>query len=79
MNNLNNNVEIVDIIQNAIIIYTDGISEFFDAIRVTDKGVIIGRILEKDKTEEFIDCGFISNRSIKKIKKGTKIKIVQRI
>ena len=72
MNNLNKEFEIIE---NVTIIYTDNISEFFDAIRLTDKGVIIGRVLKIDKTEEFVECGFISNNSIKKIKKGVKRRI----
>ena len=72
MSNLNKEFEIIE---NATIIYTDNVSEFFDAIRINDKGVIIGRILKIDKTEEFIECGFIPLYNIIKIKNGSKRKI----
>ncbi len=55
---------------NATVIYTDGIKEQFEAVRRTEKGVIIGRILEG----QFVDCGFISKRNIKQIKNGGKKK-----
>jgi hypothetical protein len=51
------------IIANPIIIYTSGITEKYEAIRKSDKGVIIGRILD----DEFIECGFISKKVIKEI------------
>lgn len=46
------------------VIYTDGFKEQFEALRQTEKGVIIGRILEG----QFVECGFISKRNIKEIK-----------
>ena len=50
------------------IVYTDGFSEFFDAIQVTDKGVIIGRCIENEQGEqEFLGCGFIAHSMIQKI------------
>ena len=51
-----------EIIYNAKIIYTDNVKESFEALRVTEKGVIIGRIIEG----EFLGCGFISKNVIKK-------------
>jgi hypothetical protein len=54
-----------EILKQVTIIYTDGIKENFEAIRKIDKGVIIGRIID----DEFVDCGFISKRNIKEIKK----------
>ena len=53
---------------NATVIYTDGIKENFEAIRQTEKGVILGRIIDG----EFVDCGFISKRNIKQIKHNGK-------
>lgn len=78
MNSLNKNFEIFEIIENATIIYTDDISEFFDAIRLTDKGIIIGRVLKIDNIEEFVDCGFIPHHNIKNIKNGFKREIYKR-
>lgn len=54
------------IIKNATVIYTDGIEEHFDAIRITNKGAIIGKIIDGI----FEGYGFIQNHSIKQIKKG---------
>ena len=56
--------EMTETFENAIVVYTNGITEQFAAIRMTDKGVIIGRILDG----EFVDCGFISRRNIKEIR-----------
>jgi len=55
-----------DIMTNATVIYTDGIREQFEAIRMMEKGAIIGRIIDG----EFLDCGFISKRNIKEIRDG---------
>ena len=46
------------------IIYTDNDKESFDAIKKTDKGVIIGRFINGN----FFDCGFIPKQNIKEIK-----------
>jgi hypothetical protein len=52
-----------EIMKNATIIYIDGVKEQFEAIRKTDNGVIIGRILDG----EFVGFGYISKRNIKSI------------
>ena len=67
----NNRFELIEILENATILYNDDIREQFEAIRLTDKGIIIGRIFNG----EFFDYGFISKQNIKEIKKGTKRKI----
>jgi hypothetical protein len=51
---------------NPIVIYTDNLQRSYEALRVIDKGVIIGRIIDG----EFLDCGFISKRNIKEIRDG---------
>lgn len=48
---------------NFTVVYTDNITQQFEALRVTEKGVVIGRIIDGD----FLDCGFIIKRNIKKI------------
>ena len=60
--------EMLKIIENATVIYTSGVGEHLEVIRVIDKGVIIGRIIDG----EFLDCGFISKSSIKEIRCGKK-------
>lgn len=55
-------------IYHPTIIYTDNLKQSFDAIRITDKGVIIGRLLEG----KVIECGFILKRNIKRIENGYK-------
>jgi len=60
--------EMIEILQNATVIYTDGVRDQFDAIQLTDRWIIIGRIID----DEFLDCGFISKGSIKEIKGGKK-------
>jgi hypothetical protein len=44
---------------NATVTYTDGIKEHFEALRMTNKGIIIGRIINGI----FLDCGFISKKT----------------
>jgi len=63
--------KMIEILQNATVIYTDGVREQFDAMRLTDKWVIIGRIIDG----EFADYGVISRQNIKEINEGTKRKI----
>ena len=65
----------IEVLENATIVYTDGIKERFDAIRLSTKNVITGRILRKNGTEEFKQCGFISRQNIKQIYNGSKKKI----
>jgi hypothetical protein len=50
------------------VIYTDGITEQFEAIRITKKKVVIGRIIDG----KFVTCGFIHQRNIKNIINGGK-------
>jgi hypothetical protein len=59
-----------EIIKDATLVYTDGISEWFEAIHLTEKGVVIDRIMNGKP----VSCGFISKRNIKEIKvKGKRI------
>ncbi|UCB59190.1 MAG: hypothetical protein JSV67_02535 [Thermoplasmatales archaeon] len=60
-----------NIIKDATVIYTDGVKEYFDAIRITDKGILIGKIIDG----EFVDYGFIPKQSIKQIHNGKERKI----
>ena len=55
-----------EIIENVTIIYPDGVEENFDAIRITDKGVLNGKIIDG----EFEAYGFIPKHSIKQINNG---------
>lgn len=57
VNNKHNKGEIM---LNTTVIYTNGIKEVFEALQKTNKGVIIGRILEG----KFVDCGFIAKEII---------------
>jgi len=57
-----------EIIRDATIVYTDGISESFEAIHLTEKGVVINRIMNG----KVVAFGFISKRNIKEIKNGEK-------
>ena len=52
-----------EILRKITVTYIDNNEEYFDAIRITDKGVHIGQIIDK-KFEPF---GFIPNHSIKEI------------
>jgi hypothetical protein len=57
-----------EIMINATVVYTNKLREQFEALRVIEKGVIIGRIIDG----EFLGCGFISKRNIKEIKEREK-------
>lgn len=56
------------IFEKISIVYNDDNQEHYDAIRITDKGVHIGRIID-NKFEPF---GFIPKHNIKAIKNGSK-------
>ena len=70
--------EMVEILENATVVYVDGIKERFDAICVTGNRIITGRIFKRGKTEEFKECGFISRQNIKHIYNGSKRNILGR-
>ena len=59
-----------EILENTTITYSDGFKEKFDAIRITEGGVVIVRIFEDNGKKEYLDCGYISKDSIKKIVDG---------
>jgi len=43
--------EMIEVLEKATVVYTDGNKKLFDAIYITDKGVLFGRILKIDNTE----------------------------
>ena len=74
-------LEMIEILENAIVIYIDGNRELFDAIYIIPREVIIGRILKLDKTEMckgitccelFVGSECIPKNNIKSIEGGTK-------
>lgn len=65
----------IEIFKNATIVYTDGVKERFDAIYMTEKMAIIGRIFKINGTELFKECKFILRQDIKQIYDGSKRKI----
>ena len=52
--------------KNVTIIYTDGIEEYFEAIKITENGIKIGKFING----EFFIYEFVPNNSIKEIKKS---------
>ena len=51
------------------VVYIDDLSETFEALKVTDKGVIIGRFIENEQgKKEFLECGFIAHSMIQEIR-----------
>ena len=85
MQKQNEKFEIIEALENAIVVYDNGEKELFDAVFVTEKGVITGCILQgqtnKKKhariSKEFIGSGFIPKDNIKKIN-GTRRKLLRR-
>jgi hypothetical protein len=57
-----------DVLENVIVYYTNGAEEQFKAIRITDNGIIIGQIRDK----EFSPFGFIPKQSYNKIENAQK-------
>ena len=55
-----------EIIRDVTLLYTDGTSEWFEAIHLTEYSVVIDRIIDG----KVVTCGFISKRNIKEIKNG---------
>jgi hypothetical protein len=51
------------IFYDVVVVYIDDIEEHFEAVQFTDKGIILGRIIEM----KFIPFGFIPKNSYKKI------------
>ena len=77
--------EMIEILENATIIYDDGGRAIFETIHITDKGVIlIGRILKDEKIghcksignidchEIFMEDGGIPKDNVKRIEGGTR-------
>lgn len=58
----------IEVLENVNIVYTDGKKDFFEAICVSDDGIIIGRVINN----KFVNCGFIPKNNIKSIKGNTK-------
>jgi hypothetical protein len=56
-----------NIIENAIVLQKSGEKQIYDAIQITKKGIITGRIKKNETHEVFEDQGFIPNSQIKKI------------
>ena len=65
----------IEVMENATIVYTDGVKERFEAVYLTDKRVITGRIYKSNGSEEFKEYGFISRQNIKQIYNGSKRKV----
>ena len=76
--------EMIEILENATIIYDDGDRAIFEAILLTDQGVIFGQILKVEKSDHcksvnsidcheiFMECGGIPKENIKHIEGGIK-------
>jgi hypothetical protein len=62
----------VEILENATVVYIDGVKERFDAIQLTEDKAITGRLFITNGKEKFMQNGFISRRNIKKIYNGTR-------
>lgn len=65
----------VEIMENVTIVYIDGVKERFDAICMTAKRIITGRIFEIDGSEKFKEYGFIPRQNVKQIYNGSKRKV----
>ena len=68
----------IEILQNSTLIYTDGMEEQFEALRLTKRGIYIGRILRSGGKERYFECGFISKDNVKSVIGGKK-RIIEQI
>jgi hypothetical protein len=50
----------IDVIHNTTVVYIDNVKENFDAIRIIEKGIMIGKIIDN----RFEPFGFIPRHSI---------------
>ena len=67
--------EMIEILENAIVIFKDEVKRVVDAIQITDEGVVTGFILNR---EVFVEGGFIPKRNIKHIEGGTKRSVYEK-
>jgi hypothetical protein len=57
-----------NIIENATILYTNGVKQLYDAVLITEKGIYIGRLRsKKGMHKDFEDHSFIPRDQIQKI------------
>jgi hypothetical protein len=56
-----------EIMENATIIYKNGLREIFDAISIANKGVYTGQIRQNNKEIGFINHSYVPNDQIEKI------------
>ncbi len=83
--------EMIEILENATMIYDDGDRAIFEAILLTDQGVIFGQILKVEKSDHcksvssidcheiFMEYGGIPKDIIKSIEGGTKKTVFKKI
>ena len=72
---IENEFEIINILEMAKIIYSDGKMDIFNVIYKANEGVYIGRIINQN---EFINGGFIPKENIKEIIGGIKRKMLKK-
>jgi hypothetical protein len=65
----------IEVLLNATIVYNDGVKERYDAIYLTKKMIVTGRIFTNGDKEKFQKFGFIPRFNIKDIYNGSKKKI----
>ena len=62
---------IIEVINNAIVEYSDGNRESFDAIEMSPRSTVFGKLVSK----EFFSYRFIPKHNVKKIDGGKKISL----
>jgi hypothetical protein len=58
-----------ELIHNVVIVYSDDSKEHFDSVQLTEKGIILCRIVKQLDTgkEKFIPYGFIYKNNVKEV------------
>lgn len=78
VNNRDERLKAIEIIQDAIVVYKDGLKELFDAIYITDESLITGRIVNVDDLRVFVEEGGIPKQNVLRIEGGKKMKVFRK-
>jgi len=64
----------IEIIEKAVVTYINGNIDFFEAIYISDKKIIIGKIVN----DIFVESGGIPKKNIKKIDGEKKLQFIKK-
>ena len=68
----------IQVLENPIVVYNDGVKELFNALYITDTNILTGRIMEDDDHTIFVGEGGIPQNNIARIIGGTTKQVYQK-